>query len=80
MRQAKQGTALAELNALELFDKLLANPLANELGGGRGAHDRHLIVLDALDDTLEDDQSELLNLWAAGPSGTLTAYYYSIES
>ena len=35
---------------------------------------------DALDDTLEDDQSELLNLWAAGTSGTLTAYYYSIES
>ena len=70
VRQAKQGSALAELNALELFDKLLANPLAHELGGGRGAHDRHLIVLDALDETLEDDQSELLNL-VAGEFGKL---------
>ena len=70
VRQAKQGTALAELNALELFDKLLANPLAHELGGERGAHDRHLIVLDALDETLEDDQSELLNL-VAGEFGKL---------
>jgi hypothetical protein len=70
VRQAQQGTALAELNAMELFDKLLANPLAHELGGGRGAHDRHLIVLDALDETLEDDQSELLNL-VAGEFGKL---------
>jgi hypothetical protein len=70
VRQAQQGTVLAELNALELFDKLLANPLAHELGGGRGAHDRHLIVLDALDETLEDDQSELLNL-VAGEFGKL---------
>jgi WD40 repeat protein len=70
VRQAKLGTALAELNAMELFDKLLANPLAHELGGGRNANDRHLIVLDALDETLENDRSELLTL-VAGEFGKL---------
>ena len=70
VRQAKLGTALAELNAMELFDKLLANPLAHELGGSRSAEDRHLIVLDALDETLENEASELLNL-VAGEFGKL---------
>ena len=73
VRQAKQGASLAELNALELFDKLLANPLVHELGGGRSPNDRHLIVLDALDETLENDQSELLNL-VAGEFGKLPTW------
>ena len=70
VRLAKLGTSLAELDAMELFDKLLANPLVHELGGGRSADDRHLIVLDALDETLENGHSELLNL-VAGEFGKL---------
>jgi hypothetical protein len=53
---------LSELNPSELFDMLLANPLRYELGGGRTEADRHLIVIDALDETLENGQSDLLDL------------------
>ena len=45
----------------ELFDYLLANPLRYAIDGGR---ERLLIVIDALDETLEEGHSELLDLIA----------------
>jgi WD40 repeat protein len=62
----KEGLALQELNPAELFQELLANPLAaHVIKGGRGPHDRHLVVLDALDETLDGyGRSELLDLVA----------------
>ena len=52
---------LGRKNAQELFDYLLANPLRYAIDGGR---QRYLIVLDALDETLEDGKSDLLDLIA----------------
>ena len=63
---ARKGVELESKNAFETFDTLMANPLRYELGGGRGAHDRHIIVLDALDETLDNDgRSDLLSLVAS---------------
>lgn len=62
---ARKGLPLDTLNPIELFNELMANPLAGVIGGGRGPHDRHLIVLDALDETLDaSGRSDLLNLVA----------------
>ena len=67
VQRARQGVALADLNAAELFHELLKTPLAHVIQGGRGAHDRHLIVLDALDETVEPHKhhSELVTLFAS---------------
>ncbi len=63
---ARKGLPLDTLNPIELFNELMANPLAGVIGGGRGPHDRHLIVLDALDETLDSaGRSDLLNLVAS---------------
>lgn len=63
---ARKGLALDAMNPVELFQELLANLLAGVIGGGRGPHDRHLIVLDALDETLDPaGRSDLLNLVAS---------------
>ena len=63
---ARRGEALQELSPAELFHRLLADPLAHVIEGGRGVHDRHLIVLDALDEALDaDGRSELVTLVAA---------------
>ena len=62
VRLSKQGLALRELNAKELFTRLLGNPMAAGVGGNRDTNGRRLIVLDALDETLEDGQSELVEL------------------
>jgi WD40 repeat protein len=63
---ARSGRTLDTLNPQELFNELIAGPLAHVIGGGRGPHDRHLIVLDALDETLSaQGRSELLNLVAS---------------
>lgn len=65
VQRAREGLALAGLNAAELFHELFASQLAHVIEGGRGAHDRHLIVLDALDETLDErGRSELVNLVA----------------
>lgn len=59
----RSGEDLSGRSALELFDLLIANPLRHELGGGRSASDKHLIVLDALDETLDPSgRSDLLYL------------------
>lgn len=59
----RSGEVLDGRSALELFDLLIANPLRHELGGGRSASDKHLIVLDALDETLDTSGlSDLLYL------------------
>jgi WD40 repeat protein len=67
VERARSGLRLELLNAPELFHELLANPLtAYVIEGGRGPHDRHLIVLDALDEALDGQgRSELLKLVAA---------------
>jgi hypothetical protein len=49
-------------NPAELFDYLLANPLRYAINGNRS---RHLIVLDALDESLKEGKSELTELIAA---------------
>ena len=57
----RSGEDLNGRSALELFDLLIANPLLHELGGGRSASYKHLIVLDALDETLDaSGRSDLL--------------------
>jgi WD40 repeat protein len=51
-----------EFNAKELFTQLIANLLTVEVGGGREMEGRRLIVLDAVDETLESGRSELVEL------------------
>lgn len=71
VRRLREGLVIEGLNALELFQVLLAAPLTHVIAGGRGPHDRHLIVLDALDETLDErGHSDLLNL-VAGEFGKL---------
>jgi len=66
VQRARQGVVLVDMNPAELFHELLASQLVHVLGGGRGSHDRHLIVLDALDETLDEfGRSELVNLLAS---------------
>lgn len=63
VEEARRGTTLDDKNAKELFQTLLANPLAHVIEGGRGPHDRHVIVLDALDEAVDaDGRSDLLTL------------------
>ena len=72
--EARRGTTLDDKNAKELFQTLLANPLAHVIEGGRGPHDRHLIVLDALDEAVDaDGRSELLTL-VSGEFGKLPSW------
>jgi WD40 repeat protein len=75
LQELRKGTMLDEFNAKELFQLLLANPLsAFGIEGGRGPHDRHLIVLDAIDETLDGDgRSDLLTL-VADEFGKLPAW------
>jgi len=49
-------------NPVDLFDYLLANPLRYAINGNRP---RQLIVIDALDETLQNGQSELTDLIAS---------------
>ena len=64
--QARHNMTLNDKNARELFNLLLANPLSHTIEGGRSSNDRHLIVLDALDETLDDNgYSELISLVAS---------------
>jgi tetratricopeptide (TPR) repeat protein len=50
-------------NAADLFDWLLAVPLRLCVDGGR-RHDRYVIVIDALDETIRDGRSELAEVLA----------------
>lgn len=62
LRLANEGLVLQKLNSQELFTRLLSNPLTGEVGGGRDGEGRQLIVLDALDETLDNGESELVDL------------------
>lgn len=65
LAEAARNTALGEMNAQELFHALLANPLTHVLQGADNTRDLHLMVLDALDETLDErGRSDLLNLVA----------------
>ena len=62
-RLQQPEAALAAMPPDELFQWLLAEPLLHCIDGGRGA-DRYLVVLDGLDETLRDGESELAELLA----------------
>ncbi|NBV87435.1 MAG: hypothetical protein EBS01_14490, partial [Verrucomicrobia bacterium] len=65
---ANRGLTIDQMTASELFDFLLACPLEQSIRGDRNAKDRHLIVLDGLDESLQPGDtcgSELVNLLAA---------------
>jgi WD40 repeat protein len=65
LKRAQDGLDLNSLSPAELFHELLANPLSFVIEGGRSASDRHLIVIDALDETLDTrGRSELVSLLA----------------
>ena len=58
----KQGLSLHELNAKELFTRLLGNLLTATIEGDSDKEGRRFIVLDALDETLENNHSALVEL------------------
>ncbi|HUD59697.1 MAG TPA: TIR domain-containing protein, partial [Acetobacteraceae bacterium] len=60
--QDADGAELARKGAVAMFNWLLAEPLALIDGGRR--HDRFILVIDALDETLRDGISELADLLA----------------
>lgn len=62
VRMARDQIPLEDMNASEMFAKLLANPLAYRVGGEDEAAGRRLIVIDGLDESIESGQSELMNL------------------
>ena len=65
-QKVEDGETLGEKNAVELFRDLVVGPLIHEVGGNRGAEGKLLIVLDAIDETLDvHGQSELLDLVAS---------------
>ena len=57
-RQDPSGTELLRKSPLDLFNWLLSEPLASGLDGGRRT-DRFLVVVDALDETIDDGRSAL---------------------
>ena len=73
--QAQAAPVQAALTAMppeEKFQWLLAEPLYHCIDGGRGT-DRYLLVLDGLDETLRDGESELAELFA-GHAGKLPGW------
>lgn len=62
LRLARDQIVLEDLNASEIFSRLLANPLAHGVGGQDDADGRRLIVIDGLDESIEGGKSELLNI------------------
>lgn len=65
-KQAENSTGLEGNTAIELFRDLILVPLLYEVGGNRGAEGKLLIVLDAIDETLDaQGRSELLDLVAS---------------
>lgn len=57
-RQDPSDTELLRKSPLDLFNWLLSEPLASGLDGGRRT-DRFLVVVDALDETIDDGHSAL---------------------
>lgn len=54
-------TELDRKDASELFDYLLSNPLKSVINGGR---ERHLIIIDALDEAVESGRNPLVEMLA----------------
>jgi tetratricopeptide (TPR) repeat protein len=59
------ATELLAKGPVPLFNWLLAEPLHYLIDGGR-RNDRYIIIIDALDETLDGDHSELADLLAEG--------------
>jgi hypothetical protein len=62
-KQDPEGSDLDRRSVAGLFDWLLAEPLRFAIDGGR-SNDRHLIVIDALDETISNKRSELAEVLA----------------
>ena len=62
LRLAQDQVSLENMNASELFSLLLANPLAYGVGGQDEKDGKRIIVIDALDESIEAGKSELISL------------------
>lgn len=65
VRMVHEQVQLEDMNASELFAKLLATPLAYMVGGQDPTDGRRLIVIDGLDESIESGKSELINIIAS---------------
>jgi hypothetical protein len=65
VRMAHDQVPLEDMNASEMFAKLLSNPLAYMVGGQDDTDGRRLIVIDGLDESIESGKSELMTLIAS---------------
>jgi tetratricopeptide (TPR) repeat protein len=63
-RDDPDGAELARKTASELFDWLLVQPLGQGIDGGRRG-DRYVLVIDALDETIQGGTSELASVLGA---------------
>ena len=67
LKRKNDGFNLSSLTAEELFQVLLRQPLQYMIEGGRDEFDRHLLVIDAIDESVDGKgRSELLGLIADG--------------
>ena len=67
LKRKNDGFNLGSLTAEELFQVLLRQPLQYMIEGGRDEFDRHLLVIDAIDESVDGKgRSELLGLIADG--------------
>lgn len=67
LQRRKDGLTLNDMTAEELFQVLLRQPMQYLIDGGRGKFDRHLLVIDAIDESIDGQgRSELLHLIAEG--------------
>jgi hypothetical protein len=62
MKLVRDKVSLEGMNASELFAMIFSNPLAYGVGGHDDAEGKRLVVIDALDESIEAGKSELLNL------------------
>lgn len=62
IKLVRQNVSLVDMNASELFSIILANPLAYGVQGQSKNDGKRIIVIDALDESIEEGKSELLSL------------------
>ena len=62
MRLVRQNISLEDMNASEIFSIIFANPLAYEVQGQDENDGKRIIVIDALDESIQEGKSELLSL------------------
>jgi tetratricopeptide (TPR) repeat protein len=63
VKHDRDGTEVLRRSPAALFDWLVSDPLHLAIDGGRRA-DRYLVVIDALDETIRDNRSELAEVLA----------------